>query len=490
MGRQERREQRFLGKLCEVKMHPIDLAYLESLIADEADTQSAIQLAREYHKGIQTVYLTDRLKEFLDMHSEVAFRLNVCKTIVSAVNDELTVIGFDSSEPDAEGGKKQAFWAWEVWRANRMDAKQTDVHEAALRDSESFVVVSWDAEKKRPLFTFHQRFIDVENGGDGQGICMVYENGDVTQSPIGAIKYWTETLNLDGAIKSRQRKTVYFPDRVERYYYDYGWKPYLEADAEGNTKVWPTPWVDADGNPLGLPVVHFYNDGYQSETSDAIPMQDAINKLFIDVLAAGDVSAFRILVALGWFPTTDGKDVASDGSNLLKVKPGMIIGTTKAGATLASIDGQDMGPMMDSLIQTILITAQITSTPASRFIATKQVAGAETLKEQDRALRKKAGRRRVLFGNAWEDVMSMARKLANLYGNALLDEDIQFDALWEHTETLEDLQAERDALGVPMEFLWMKRYSPNEVAAIKATDEYQAKLALMQAGIGSANTGG
>lgn len=475
-------------------IHPIDLAYLESMLADEDDTQKAIQLARDYHYGNQTVYLTDRLKEFLDLHTEVAFRLNVCKTVVSAVNDELTVTGFDTNEQaDAEGRKSQALWAWEVWEANRMDATQTDVHEAALRDSEAFVVVSWDTVEKRPRLTYHQRYIAPENGGDGQGMRMVYENGDVTQKPIGAIKYWTETyLDKNGNPKTRSRKTVYYPDRVERYYYDYSWKPYVEKDADGNDKRWPTPWVDLEGKPLGLPVIHVYNYGHQPEAADAIPMQDAINKLFIDVLATGDVSAFRILVSFGWLPTTDGKDVNSDGSNLLKVKPGVIIGTTKSrtDADMLVVEGQDLTPMVDSLIKTMLITAQITGTPASRFIDTKQIAGADTLKAQDRPLKKKATRRRKLFGNAWEDVMAMARKLANLYGSAGMDEAVRFSTLWEHSESLDELMQKRTALRIPLEQLWREAgYSEDDIAAMKQTDEYQATLALMQAGI-NAPTGG
>ena len=71
------------------------------------------------------------------------------------------------------------------------------------------------------------------------------------------------------------------------------------------------PWTrtgTADGEPLGLPVIHFKNkdQGYnygQSELKNIIPLQDALNKTIIDLIAAADTTAFRIYWMVGDDPS-------------------------------------------------------------------------------------------------------------------------------------------------------------------------------------------
>ena len=100
-------------------IHPVDMAYFDALLFDIMDDQKNIQLARRYHDGSQDVYLNARVQEFLGLHDNNKFRMNVCRTVVSAVVDELDVVGFDTGEvADNEGKKKQAEWAWEMWTEN------------------------------------------------------------------------------------------------------------------------------------------------------------------------------------------------------------------------------------------------------------------------------------------------------------------------------------------------------------------------------------
>ena len=453
----------------------IQISYFDALLSADIDDQRNIQLAKNYHKGVQTVYLTARAQEFLALNSSVDFRLNICQTIVTAVQDELNVIGFDTTEPAGEeGNKEQGQWASNLWQMNRMDSKQNDVHEAALRDREAFVIVDWDNQESRPRMTFHERFVSTEAGGDGTGCWMVYENDDINQPAVAAVKQWSETIEANGQLLTRMRRTVYYPDRIERWVYDSGdWQHYTEGGK------WQVPWTTGKGKnlkPLGIPVIHFRNEGLAPEAWEAIPLQDAVNKIMIDILASADTTGFRVFVALGWVPTTDGRDLASDGSNALSIAPGQVIGTTKSknDASFEAIDGADVTPLMNTLTEIIAIASQITATPVSRFVMTRQLAGAETVKEQDKPLQRKAKKRRVLFGNGWEDAMSMARKLDNLYGRAGLDETILFSTLWEHSTSLDELKDKRESLSIPLEQLWIEAgYSPEQVTAMKKSEEYQ-----------------
>lgn len=458
-------------------VNQIEMSYLEAFIQAEYEDQENILLARNYHKGAQTVYLTDRLKDFLEMHgTKVKFRLNICQTVVTAVTDEMNVIGFDSDEPadPKTGKKKQSNWAWTVWRANRMDAVQDDLHEATLRDREAFMIVDYDDEKRRPRFTMHERYIATEAGGDGTGCWMLYENDDINQPPLAAVQQWTEAITDPNSNSTlRMRRTVYYPDHMERWVYNSGWEHYEEEGRD-----WVIPWVDKDKKPLGIPVIHFKNVGMSPEAWEALPMQDAINKMALDVLGSADLGGFPIMKGIGFMPTTDGKALAADGSNAMKIKPMSWIGTTKSKseADVGKIEATDVTPLMNTLIELIAIAAQITGTPVSRFVMTRQVSGAETVKEQDKPLQRKVEKRRGRIGNSWEDVMAMARKLDNHYGNALLDESVSFSTLWRHSLSMDDL-AKKQSFGVPTETIWAELgYTQDQIAQMKMTPEYLLKM--------------
>ncbi len=462
-------------------IHPVDMAILEAMVQDMLEDHKMIVLARRYYQGDQDVYLDARMSQFLNLHSESPFRFNVCKTVVNALRDELSVIGFDTDEAtDKEGRKAQAEFAANVWNANRMDAMQGIVHKATLRDRETFVIVDYDDVNKRARLTHNQRFTDVGANGDGTGCWIVYENDDPNQPARAAVKQWTEIIFDEGGQPTFQtRRTIYFPDHIEKWVYDDTWVHLVEDFAEGEDdeliSQWPVPWVDKKGKPLGIPVIHFKNEDLLPEHWEAIPMQDAINKWLIDVLASGDMVAFAVFVALGFYPTTDGQPPAEDGSNLIPIQPGSWVGSTKGpnDASVNKLEGSDPTPMINAFKDLILLTAQITDTPVSRFVASAQVASSETIKEQDRPLKKKAVDRRVTLGNSWEDCMVMARKLSNFFGNAGLDESVQFSTLWSHSESLDELQQKKN-LGVPQETIWAEMgYSPEQIAAMKETREYK-----------------
>lgn len=536
--------------------NPAHMALLAALAADEADYQASILQARNYHDGAQFVQLTARLREFLgggdtgDSSGDAdRLRVNVTRIVTTAVTERLLVSGFDSNELgvaqpvlDETGAQKQdaagqpltetvkpvASWAWQLWQANRMDAKQARVHLATCRDSEAFVIVDWDVDAQRPRFTPHLRYIDQSVGTGshadvGEGCKAFYCNDDPDQDLLFVTKRWTE-VRINGINRTqRQRLTVYYPDRIEKYVgFPGAWtriwdgdivaglggfvaridglpagtfataaeaQRFVDTSIAGGKLDWPIPWLASDGTPLGIPVAHFRSTAGM-EAREAWPAQNAINYLAVLELTSADMTAFRILVALGWEP----KDASG---NPLTIAPGSWVGTMAKDAKVQSIDPANIAPISNLIDGWIARAAMMTDTPVSRFVTTKQIAAEGTQKQQDGPLVNKVRNRQGELGNGWEDALSIARRLANRFGDAALDESVLLYAQWEPAEVRdEDAElargAKKQALGIPKEQIWAELgYSQEKIAEWSAQAEQRRQEELArQSAIGMNERGG
>lgn len=470
----------------------IKLSMYDAWTTEIEEHQRKILLARAYHDGNQPVSLTDRQKKFLQMTSYGRICINVCRLVVTALCDELTVIGFDTSEvPDKDGKKPFAEWLNWVWNQNHMDATQSEVHEWTVRDGEGYIVLGWDEEKKIPTIVLHEAWTSedvsaweyteggvtadmvAEASGTGTGVYVKYRNGDPNQPKEYAVQYfYVDEVDAKGDAVQTHRRTIYYPDHIEREFMgDNGtWQEYSP----------PEMWIGKDKKPLGIPVVHFKNKDMRPEAWDALPLQDSANKTFVDVQGSADYFGFPIGWILGGYPTTDGKPITSDKSNVFYMQPGQFNGFQQNAAGNVAIqkwEGSDPTPLMNTVKDQIMFIAQLTGTPASKFVATAQIASAETLKEQKDSLKKRAQNRQVSFGDSWEEVMSIARAIENAFGDTY-DPELSITAIWKNIETIDELKEEM-SLGVPVETLWARLgYSAEKIAAIKNEPSYKVKFMM------------
>jgi hypothetical protein len=436
---------------------------MDALTLVEKERQEEIVLARKFHSGEHDTKLTARLKQFLG--EDIETRLNVCRNVVSAVAERLIITGFDSES------EALIQWAGDLWTATKMNAEQEDTHEWALRDGEAFVIVSWDVEEERPEFTPHYRYTDTSTGGDGFGCWMKYRQDDPNQKPEYGVKQWTEVANNE----TIQRRNLYYPDRIVKEVRRRGlqWESFAADEL----------WVDNDGKPLGIAIVPFQNKGLMCEAWDAFPIQRAINKSLIDLLSSSDMTAFRIFFALGFIPTQDGKQLKEDGSNLLILEPGQVVGTTKSqkDAAFGAINPAELNPQMDLTHQLILWLATVTNTPVSRFVSTKLIASDETLKEQEGPLISRVTARQTRFGNSWVECLGLARRLTNTFGGEGVDEETPIKPIWTEPaargekEKLELLSL-KSAIGVPWEQLWKEAgYDQATIKKMKGMNDERSR---------------
>lgn len=388
------------------------IAYLSWVASQDAAEERMIRVVRDYAGGKHPTYLSDRQKEFIGLQAKDAnhlFAHNMCQLIIDCLVERLEVTGFRAMDEimGAGDGLDLAAMAMQWWQFNRMDATQDSVYEAAARDGAAYIVVDWDMASGSPVWALNYAY-------DGTQGIRVYRDPS-TDAPLFAAKKWQVSDPYNMANNGRTRLTLYFPDRVEKYISGakanagiggMTWEQWQDSESE----PWPIPWVDNAG-PLGLAVIPFVNPG-GSEIEQLLPIQDALNKSDIDLMATEDAAGFRILYAAGVTSS-----VGADGKETpIKISPAHLLRITDPQGRLGAIEPVDPGYLIRASKYWIEVAAGLSRTPQYLF----QAMGADqpsglSLQEQEIGLIHKAERRQRVWGNAWEDVLALSARLHNLY---------------------------------------------------------------------------
>ena len=409
---------------------PVSLSFLEWIAATDEAIEDAYRMYRDYYDGAHDTQITDRLKEFLQLDNDTEFNLNYMPIVVETIAERLAVKGFDvqgedETTPDTirQGGKDGRFWQW--WNDNKMDATQHDVHLSAGIDGDTFVIVEWDNDKGIPKYS-HELAYD-----GAYGVTVRYREDKRSEIKF-AVKRWR--VESGPGAGTMARMNVYTPDAIFKYVTSgMGWKEYYDDE---NNPVWPIAWVDKAGKPLGIPVVHFRNnsaggDFGKSELKDVIPPQNALNKTAVDLLASADVAGFGM-------PTLTGDQPPPD----MIIAPGQIMYTKKADARWGQIGPFDMSGLLALVERFVMIIAQISRVPLNYFQITGQVASDATQRANDTGLVAKVEQRAVGFGNAWESVMEISRRLHNTFGDGPELPELAISTAWASFERVDRMDTE------------------------------------------------
>src|SRR3990167_408425 len=137
---------------------------------------------RRYTDGDHDANMTPEMRRLLRIkarENSAEFCDNYMDIVVQTVVDRLTLTAMDSVPSRKVGNTPPASedavaeWTRTVLNFNRLDAMQGDVHEGAVRDGDTFVMVGFDNEKQLPRFTHELAYDGVS------GIIPVYQSVDV-----------------------------------------------------------------------------------------------------------------------------------------------------------------------------------------------------------------------------------------------------------------------------------------------------------------------
>lgn len=458
----------------------------------KADEWARVQDYRAYYKGDHPVMLTNRQQEYLGdiltkSNHTVAF--NLCRVIVDVLRERLAVNGFSGTDA---AGAALAAQVWQWWETAGMGVESITVHRRALRDATGYLIVDWDAASAAPRWKANSRY-------DGDTGVTFHE--DANDQPLMAVKYWRRDDILE-ANYGALRRTIYLPDRILRYREDvtgaYGWKPI--DPSEGPALQWWTDTMQEGGKPLGLACVEFENPSDESEIESIIGLQNALNKLVLDMLAAGDATGFQMLAVSYTQPLGGGvSDEDDETTDDLRIAPGRIIELGDS-AKITTIPPGDLSQLLKAIDSITGFIAASTRTPQYylRPFGGADMPSGEALKWFSSGLVSRAKERQEQFASSWVEAMRVGARLWLAMGGSGLDAEAGIAPTWASPEVrneLYDMQVATGeaALGVPQEVLWQRRlgYSPEDVVEFKrmAAREQAKNLANVVGALNLGNVG-
>jgi hypothetical protein len=398
-----------------------------------------LDLLFSYYQGPQPLkYTTQRLAEAFD-NINAHFEMNWTAVVVDAVLDRLQLTGFTTKNKDQALNDKFKL----IFDRLHLDIEADKAHGASLSTSQAYVIV-WKDEQETVAYYNDPRMCHV-----------AYEDANPRKKRFAA-KWFSHT---DG----RQEITLYYVDRLEH------WVTVKQKTNSAVDKPSAFNLETVEANTFGvIPVFALNSPG---EIFKVLTLQDAVNKLFADMMVAAEFGAFPQRYAISqadpgnikngpniwsWFPAGDGQ---GEGSQ---------VGQFPA-TILNNFSGE-----IDKIANAMAI---ITRTPKHYFMNTGADLSGEALLAMESPLVKKAQKRQNLFQSQWQDIAAF---IAQLEGIDVTPDDIT--CVWERVESIQPLTEAQTrqtnvSSGVPVEVaLKWEGKTEDEIADVK-----KAKQAALRA---------
>ena len=395
------------------------LAWRMSLDAWATDQQAhgeKVKIFRDYADGNHDAKLTEEMKKMLRVGTSDfdRFNDNYMGIVIDTMVDRLRVTGFKTDSEPADA------WITTVLEANRFDALQTDTHEAAIRDGNTYLLATWDNDLKQVVLSH-------EPAWDGTSGMLVVHNPQ--NKVVLGVKSWQEQL---GEVT---RVNLYYADHIERYV-GQGSAALMPYTAPDGTPP-RSPWLLTSGEPIGCPVIHLPNRGTTwnayglSEIENAIPLQNVVNRILHSMVMTGELAAFPVRYAIGFTPPaglTPGMWIIASGNAPL---------TTDQRIEMGMMQQAELTPYIEMARWATAEIGKITRTPAPEFMGSDNASG-EALKQREIGLLGKVKRFQIKGGNRWEDTLKLAARVQTAFGAQNAPDFKTITAQWADAELRND----------------------------------------------------
>lgn len=345
-------------------------------------------------------------------------RVNILPLVIDTLAQSLYVVGYRAARSSENAAP------WDIWQANRMDARQSGVHRSALTYGVSFVV----GLPGDPAPVLKAR--------SPRDLTAVYADVVDDEWPQFAL----ERLPMDGHFRLYDATNIY------------------DLHHDKQTKNFAVTNVAEHGFGY-TPVVRFLNrydlDGHMvGEVAPLIPLQDQINFTTFGLLMAQQYAAFRQRWVTGMAVPEDEKGQPIEPLN---VAVNRLLVAEDPDTKFGEFGQTDLSGYINSRESTLRHMATISQVPPHNLLGQMANLSAEALVAAESGQQRKITERKASFGESWEQVLRMAAWFNGDMDNA---NDMSAQVVWRDTEarslssTVDALGKLAQMLGVPPQELW------------------------------------
>jgi hypothetical protein len=425
----------------------------------------------DYYRGDHSLeFATDKWRSTFGAKFE-SFSDNWCQVVVDSIVQRMEITGWDTDTGDNADTKR----AEEIWDRNELQIQQDDLHTQALVKGDSYLMC-WPSPENQDEAEIYYN--------DASEVAVYYDAKTNRHIERAAKRYIDE--------RNQTHLFIYYEDHVEKYLIPSALTPdEVAAMMSPVAPQLPGGWLrDTDiPNPYAtVPVFHFKNRSLGSthglsEIKIVIPIQNAVNKMLMDMMVASEFGSFKQKWVAGGGQPKEGWRTGGD----------RVWATSDPQAKFGEFGQIDLEPIFKAVEVLIGHIAKVTQTPLFYLRSTGDIPSGEALKSSESGLVKKCFQRQKAFGLSWSKAMSFAIALET--GK---EPKNPVYPVWKSPETRHDLEQGQVAqlksiLGIPLEQLWREHfgYTDEQVEEFKGLNQAIAAsvLAEVLAQIGQAPPG-
>jgi len=351
--------------------------------AIETLTAKADSYARwwRYYDGDHPVVYTARRLEQIFKAVDAKFSENWCAVVVDSALERIQLKGLKTPEnPGAQAALSG------LWMANSLGLESDDAHQCALVTSEAYLIV-WPEDGQVECYYNDSR------------MCHLFYDAERPRVKRFAAKWWNDDDGL-------RRVTLYYPDRLE-YYKSRQAAKETSIFEEGSFEKAADPAKNGFGE---VPVFHLrMSRRGTNELTNAIPPQNGINKLLIDMMVAAEYGAFkqRYVISQG-----EVKGQLQNAPNMIwEVPAGDGLGQ---GTQVGEFGANDLRNYFEAIDRLAMAVGIITRTPKHFFYQQSGDPSGEALIALEGPLNKKCEARIERFTPTWRDAARFMLKLSGV----------------------------------------------------------------------------
>lgn len=348
---------------------------------------------------------------------------NVLTLVRDSFAQNLSVVGYKSSSTGED------LPAWQMWKRNRMSARQSEIYVPGLTYGFSYAAAVPDKQGKAQ---FRLR--------SPLKMLAAYSDPELDEWPEAALEIWTETVG-----RRRFRKGYVYSDEMV---YPVKLGEIVDSGARVNA-ISP----ELDGEPFAhkashCPVVRYVNrrdeDGVVlGEMGQLLTLQEAINNANFDRLIVSRFGAFPQKVITGWGGSPD---------QVLKASAASVMAFEDETVKAQTFAAAQIGPyneLLNEMFEHVAMVAQISPSQVTGIVNVS----ADALAAAEANEQRKLAAMRESYGEGHEQLFRVGSEIE---GNTANAGDDEAEVIWRDTEArsfgaVVDGVTKLAAQGVPIE---------------------------------------